>query len=429
MKSRAFAVAALFLLAGCGGGGGGSSTPITTPPSGPNPMSSATLVMTFPLPTTTGSSTQRSPKFVSPNAASIKITINSINGNATLPAYVTPNPYIVSLSTTGGSPNCVAGVGTETCTITNVPAPVGSNVSYTFQVYDQAAAAGNLLTEATVLENVVQGIVNTFTITLNGVVSAIVLQNITTALTANTPVTATDVVRVNDASGARIVGTAAFDNGKTVAVVDNDTSGQTSLVAGSGGGSATVCADSLHCTLSHGADTVNLVYTGRAAATYPTDSFTVVATSASIPTQTSNLTITDNMMTVTNANIANDTSGDGNIDNGSPTLFFATTGGNAVVLATELGWTNSPYSQNLTYTSTTAGSGVGSTKSCAGIASISPASGSGVVSGNGVQYTITAVAPGVCDYVFADGVGQTYKLYVSVTNSTFNINSKNRNPQ
>ncbi len=414
MNSRALAVAALFLLAGCGGGGGGVS-PITTPVPGHPALQQATLKITFPVNPGTASSA-RSPQYVSPNSNSIKITVNTVN-SAAPESWVTPNPFVATLTTTGGSPNCTLSGGTETCTIVNVPAPPGT-VNYTFGVYASTDGSGTALAQATVNETVTQGILNTFNVTLDGVASALVANVTTTALTANSPLTQNDIVKVNDPSGARIVGTAPFDNGATVTVTNNDTSGQTSLVAGTGGGSATTCSAN-SCTLSHGADTVNFVYTGRAVAgsgSPPVDSFTITVTSSAAPTQTANVTITDLPITYSVTTLDDTAHGGqaGDPNYNQPTLFFAATGNSQGFTASELGWSNAPYSQTFStaFDSTTCGSGASA------VATITPSTGT--------SFTVTSQNPGICKLTVSDGVGQSKILWISVTTSNFNVNSRQR---
>ncbi len=417
MNSRALAVAALFLLAGCGGGGGGVS-PITTPPVPGHPtLQQATLKITFPVNPGTASSA-RSPQYVSPNSNSIKITVNSIDGgNTTIPSWVTPNPYTAPLTTTGGSPNCTVSGGTETCTVVNVPAPPGVT-NYTFGVYASTDGSGTALATATVNETVVQGILNNFSVTLSGVATTLVTQNVT-AFTANTPATDTDIVAVEDPSGARIVGTAPFNGGATVTVTNNDTSGQTSLVAGTGGGSATTCAGNT-CTLSHGADTVNLVYTGRAVAGSggppPVDSFTVTASSTGLTTATANSSITDLPITF-DVTTLDDTAHGGQA--GDPnynqlTLFFAATGNSAGFNAAELGWSNAPYSQSFSTAFEAASCGSGASA----VATITPSTGT--------SFTVTSQNPGICKLTVSDGVGQSKILWISVTTSNFSVNGRKR---
>jgi hypothetical protein len=417
MNSRALAVAALFLLAGCGGGGGGAA-PTTTPvvPGHPS-LQQATLKITFPVNPGTASSA-RSPQYVSPNSNSIKITVNSIDsGNTTIPSWVTPNPYTATLATTGGSPNCTVSGGTETCTVINVPAPPGVT-NYTFGVYASTDGSGTALATATVNETVVQGILNTFSVTLDGVATTLATNVTTTALTANSPLTQNDIVQVKDPSGARIVGTAPFDGGATVTVTNNDTSGQTSLVAGTGGGSATSCTGNT-CTLSHGADTVNFVYTGRAVSgtgSPPVDSFTITVTSSAAPTQTANVSITDLPITY-DVTTLDDTAhgglaGDPNYN--QPTLFFAATGNSAGFNAAELGWSNAPYSQSFSTAFEAASCGSGASA----VATITPSTGT--------SFTVTSQNPGICKLTVSDGVGQSKILWISVTTSNFSVNGRKR---
>ncbi len=414
---KILSLVALIALASCGGGGGSAGTP-GGPTIDPPKLAQAVLRISFPVGTST-SSAARNPKFVSPNSNSIKITVNTVNGAAP-GSYVTPNPFVAQLTTTGGSPNCVVTSGVETCTVTNVTAPPGT-VNYTLAVYASTDGSGTPLAEATVNETVVQGTLNTFNVTLSGVIKTLVMHVTTTAFTANTPVTQNDIVEVDDPSGARIIGTAPFDAGGTVTVTDNDASPETSLVAGSGGGSATVCADSKHCTLSHGADTVNLVYTGKAASGTggppPVDSFTVTASSgvAGVSTQTTNASITNQLITF-DVTTLDDTAHGGQA--GDPnynqlTLFFAATGVTQNFTAAELGWSNAPYSQGFTtaFDSTTCGTGASAVATIA------------VVGGPpNVTFAVTSKNPGVCKLTVSDSVGQSKVLWISVSTATFNVN-------
>ena len=413
------ALAAMMALAGCGGGGGTAASPNPGSPGGGGgqTLGQATLRISFPVNVgSTTTSTSRTPQYVSPNSNSIKITINSVNGG-TPPSYVTPNPDVVTLTTTGGTPNCTVSGGTETCTISNVPAPPGS-VNYTFAVYASTDGSGTALATATTNETVTQGIVNTFTVTLSGVATTLVITN-TSNFTANSPTTETNIVQVEDPSGAQIVGTAPFNGGATVTVTDNDTSGQTSLQAGTSGGSATTCSSATVCTLSHGADTVNLVYTGRAVSgtgTPPVDSFTVTAASSGLTTASANLSITDLAMTLDLTTL--DDTAHGGISSdpnyNQPTLFFAGTGGTGTVNASELGWSNAPYNQSFTSTfdPTTCGSGASA------VATVGSSTGTG--------FTYTAQHTGICQVTISDGVGQSKIFWISVTTANIGVNGHAR---
>jgi hypothetical protein len=411
---KTLAIVAVALLAGCGGGGANApGAPAGNPAAQPaQKLQQATLRISFPVGSATAGK-QRKPDYVSPNANSLKITVNTVNGGAP-PAYVVPNPFVAPLTTTGGTPNCTVSGGMETCTVTNVPAPPGT-VNYTFGVYASTDGSGTALSTATVNETVVQGIANTFSVTLSGVATTIVANVPTTNLTANSPLTQTDVVQVNDPSGARIVGTAPFSGGTTVTVTDNDTSGQTSLQAGTGGGSMTTCTGNT-CTLAHGADTVNFVYSGRAAAPSPTDSFTLTASGTGLSTQTVNAKITDLPITF-DVTTLDDTAhggqaGDPNYN--QPTLFFASTGQTSGFNAAELGWSNAPYSQAFTTALDSASCGSGASA----VATVTPSTGT--------SFMATSQNPGICKFTVSDGVGQSKVLYLSVTTANFSVNSKNR---
>ena len=290
---------------------------------------------------------------------------------------MTPNPDVVALTTTGGSPNCTVAGGTETCTIANVPAPPGVT-NYTFaRVREHRRHAAPRWRQATVNETVAQGILNNFNVTLCGVVAHAGDQLHHDGDHREQPVTQNDIVQVQDPSGARIVGTAPFDGGATVTVTDNDTSGQTSLAGRHRRRQRDDLSSATVCTLSHGADTVNLVYTGRAVngsgGPPPVDSFTVTASSSGLTTATANLSITDLPITF-DVTTLDDTAHGGQA--GDPnynqlTLFFAAIGNASGFNAAELGWSNAPYSQSFTTAFEAASCGTGASA----VATITPATG------------------------------------------------------
>jgi hypothetical protein len=226
MNPRALAVvASLALLAGCGGGGGSSPAPqqpVTNPTTTPVTSQSATVNILVPRSST--SSSARAPQFVSPNAATLTVTVLSVNGSAPTAAQVPPsqNPVTAQLSTgTGG--NCTAVTGGLSCSVT-VPAPTGA-VKYGFQLKDSSS---NLLAVNTVTFNVTTGN-QTFSTQLNGVVKTVTVT--APSLNAGQTLSAAPVtVAAFDASGAQIVGSAAYANPFTL--TDNDASGHTSLVDG-----------------------------------------------------------------------------------------------------------------------------------------------------------------------------------------------------
>lgn len=231
MKPRALAVAAaLVLLAGCGGGGGSAvapQQPQTQPTSTPTiPTQSATVNILVPR--TGTSSSGRAPQFVSPNAATLTVTVLTVNGSAPTATQVPPsvNPTVATLATGAGG-NCTAVTGGLSCSV-KVPAPTGA-VKYSFQLKDSSS---NLLATDVVTFNVTTGN-QTFSAQLNGVVRTVTVTapSLNAGQTlSNAPVT----VAAFDASGAQIVGSAAYANPFTL--TDGDASGHTSLSDGSQSG-------------------------------------------------------------------------------------------------------------------------------------------------------------------------------------------------
>ena len=222
MNARALAGTFVFVLAACGGGGsaGVPGLPIANPPfAGPPvaPQGSASLTITVPPRTT---STMRSTRFVSPNAASLVITVVTVNGIAPTATQAPVNPTTVALSTAGGG-NCTVSPSGETCTVA-LPAPTGS-VKYLLQLEDGAA---RVLATNTVTFTIVASAANqSFAAQLNGVVASVVVT--APKLGAGTSFSGPITVQAFDASGALIVGSAPYANAFTL--TDNDASGHTSL--------------------------------------------------------------------------------------------------------------------------------------------------------------------------------------------------------
>ena len=217
-------VATLLVLAGCGGGGGSSApVPIPLPSASTTPLSGPKAILTVTIPLGAApSSSARNPRYVSPNSAALRVTINTIDGNATLPAGV-PRTSVTQLSTGAGG-NCTIANATETCTVP-IPAPSG-NVSYTFTVLD---ANQNALATNTVSFTIAPGSSPNLTVQLQGIVATVKVTSPT--LTPGTPFSGPMQVEAFDASGALVVGSAPYAN--PVTLTDTDTSGHTSLTVGS----------------------------------------------------------------------------------------------------------------------------------------------------------------------------------------------------
>jgi hypothetical protein len=419
MKSRALAIAALFLLAGCGGGG---TSPATSPAQTPNnPQQSGTpqtanFTITFPIGAKTSSS-KRAPQYVSPNTAQIRVVVNKVNGSTSIPSWVPANTVTPIVYSPAANFNCTVSSGTATCTIP-AAAPPGV-VNYTVSAEE---ANNTVLARHTQDVTIVQGTANTPTITLNGVVATV---NISLpALTANTSQSGAAVTwSALDASGAQIVGGATFDN--TVTLTDGDATGQTQLHVNGGTGSSSV-------QVTKPGDTVTMDYTGQA-----DNPFSVTATGTGV---TGSGSVTPTVFDVTFTGTTLDDAGHGGTNTDAnwsePTLFFAQPSGSQNVTGAEVGWTNAPYSQQYDLDP---GNGTGGTcGSGGGIAtfSASPAT----------TFTITATGVGVCK-VRLEEHGTGYPItthpapanatdtthdgtfWISVTSATFTVNGKRHQTQ
>jgi hypothetical protein len=212
-------------IVGCSGGGQSNLPRTSAPPNtggssaAPAAKSKATFTLTLPLHTDTSAS-GRTPKYISPNAQSIAISVAV--GTAS------PGPATVA-NLTASSPNCTAapGAGTLTCSIV-VPAPIGSD-TFGVSLYSATNAGGSVLSSATITGTVADNAANTIPITLNGVVASITvivadgLDVIPGGYATSVPV----VVTAQDASGATIVGPGDYAN--PISLANADTSGITSL--------------------------------------------------------------------------------------------------------------------------------------------------------------------------------------------------------
>jgi hypothetical protein len=158
-------------------------------------------------------------QFVSPNSASISITVVSVNGSPPTAAQAPVNPTSVALSTASGG-NCVVSGSGETCTVP-LPVPTGA-VTYLFQLKDSAS---HVLGRSTVNFTVPGGSNQTFSAVVNGVVASVTVT--LPATHAGTAFSGPITVQAFDASGALIVGSAQYANAFTL--TDSDTTAHTSL--------------------------------------------------------------------------------------------------------------------------------------------------------------------------------------------------------
>jgi hypothetical protein len=217
---RSFGVLALtsFALAACGGGGSGSTAVPgrggTTSPA----STQAKLTITIPRGPAPSSRTRR-PRYISSKTQSATIFALGVS---------------TTLLLTTANPNCVQGA-TLVCTV-EFPVPTG-NSTITISTFASTEGSGTPLSTSTVPVTASPGVVNSLSITLNGVVAAVKL--VDTAQATNPQVTTgssrTDLIDVFalDAAGATIIGPGTFSdasgNPVTITVTDSDTSGATSL--------------------------------------------------------------------------------------------------------------------------------------------------------------------------------------------------------
>jgi streptogramin lyase len=215
-------VALLFgcLVAACSGGSG-SSLP-AAPHGGITPQKHQNVAFTISVPA-------RTTKYVSASTQSVSIV--ETDGTAS------PSPAVVQ-NTTPGSPNCTTASGATTCTI-SVNANVGDD-SFVVKTFDQADAAGNVLSSGTVSGTVQPGIANSFPLTLGGTVASFTL----TAADAYPQVAGSTTIsaQAKDAAGNTIIG--PYDSPITLTTTGSASFGTTGSLSGSASAATVSLADS-----------------------------------------------------------------------------------------------------------------------------------------------------------------------------------------
>jgi hypothetical protein len=319
MSARAIALGALILLAGCGGGGGSAPSPVQpavqSPPTSAPRTASATLTLDVPR---GASSARRAPHFVSPNSATLVVSVRTVNGQPPTAAQVPPalNPQTFPLSTAAGG-NCTVSPSGETCTVT-IAAPTGQ-VSYQFDLLD---ASNNKLATNTLTFTIAAGSTPQLQAQLDGIVSTVTVT--APALTAGTSFSGPITVQAFDASGALIVGSAPYANPFTL--TDNDASGATSLTDNATTG--------LAVTVGGPNDVVILNYDGSA-----NDPFTISATVPGKAPQTAG-TVTTTNQPITFPGTPNDTNSPSDPNYNQPTVVFATIPSTKQFTAAQIGWSD-----------------------------------------------------------------------------------------
>lgn len=206
MNARSALLLATFLLAACGGGGGGSSVP-AAPGGASAPAKTQTGTFVLSIPTQASASVVRYPKFVSPSATSVSLTINT--GTAQ------------SFDVSPTSPLCTTVAGARNCTLSFI-APLGSD-TMTFTIYAGANGTGNILATGTSSTTVALGTPFNVTVAMNAAIGLVTANvsltgvqtcpNITTqfsGIVEGCGGSATVTVTAQDPSGQTITGSAPY---------------------------------------------------------------------------------------------------------------------------------------------------------------------------------------------------------------------------
>ena len=243
------------LAAGCSGGGGAKSV---TPATASQP-SKGTASVTFTMHWGTGTaSVRRGPRYVPATARSVSVSVNG----GTLQYLNAPASTIV------------------------IDAPVGTD-TFAFATYDDQNGQGNVLSRASVTQNIVLGGANVVSAVLNGVVVSLAISLSLPSPPAGVSVTFNVNAAAKDADGNTIVGPGDYSTPIRLSIVDDTNSGTLSL------STTTLPNPSTTATLTYNGATLNsglpdgpIAFvvaraTGipsQAAAFTPTPTITVIAT-------------------------------------------------------------------------------------------------------------------------------------------------------
>jgi len=188
------AIVAAGLLAGFGCSGGGQVAPSAPQPQQPQPRSApATFTLKVPVAATTGATAKR-PAYVSAGTQSI--------------TFAGPGIATQTLSLSPIATKCPPSGGFYACSLT-FAAPVG-NSTLTVQTFASTDGSGTPLSRNTIAISIVQDQTNNVPVTLNGVVSTLVLTLSPSSVTAGTAQAVTASLGGKDAAGDSIVGPGSF---------------------------------------------------------------------------------------------------------------------------------------------------------------------------------------------------------------------------
>lgn len=414
VERLAIAGTLLFALVACGGGGGSA---VVAPGGGSHTgggtgqTAQATITITIPR----GSGTQGlRPTYVSTSTNSMTISVNS--------TALQGSPYNLSPSS-----NLCTGTGTETCTIT-VPAPVGTNEAWNIAIYASTDGSGTALALDTATETITQGQTNDITFTLNPVVESYTIawssttsgDAVCNTYSGSAPVFTPGsdtgqcgilAVSAWDASDDQIIAPGSYEDSSgdsvTLSVSDDlpgvaPWSSEGYFFAYPVGGSS--CAAPCALTAPQSGTPSNLVEVRYQGVSSPATNFYVNdnrnirandTTSVSLPQFAGAPSLTVSCGTTYNAgNSSNDTCSNWSAPSTAATIDFVQQGDTAGITLGETGWTNSPYDQSFTLSTTN--------DTCA----------TGVVSFSSPVFTAGSTAGGPCEYDWTDSsyLNQTVKL-------------------
>jgi hypothetical protein len=154
----------------------GSSVPTTSQPAKiPTATAKGTASLRIVVPSASVSNAvTRKPAYVSPSTASIVIAVDSVNGVAESPVPTQEVDITASNTADCVPPTALAPL---TCTVP-ISAPVGTDV-LTLTTYDQTGGLGNELSINSISATITQGTTNNISVTLAGVVAALVAVPVT----------------------------------------------------------------------------------------------------------------------------------------------------------------------------------------------------------------------------------------------------------
>lgn len=398
---RFLSLAAVLALAACGGGGGGStpSAPQPPPPTTAPQTGYVTPQFTLRIPPRGGSSTGRTPNYISSATLSVVITLTADSVGID-PTTISGNPATTVVP---------AGSCTTGCTVNGPPTPPGTD-SFKIVTYDNnVPASGNALNAAQANNvTITAGQSNPVNVVLGAIPKTLTVSGVPAALNAGTQTQSSAVsVVAKDGHGDTIPtgNTPAIfyvdANGNAISVTlsDPDTTQHGSCLVASGTSTCTTGA-ATSVTFAGPDTTKSFAYDGLAENPVTLTASATGATGGTAPFQPNLNAPAFNSSQATPSGVA--LTGSAEID-----LFSASgIGSTGTESFTESGWTNSPYNHALTFANTgacTTGTGITAT-SMADIATISVGANS-ITNGTPITATIVgAPKPGSCPSKISDGL-------------------------